>query len=1073
MFTSKNWLLRWVMPTLAMLGAAIGWSSPSQAYVQQIVIDQTATVNYSPIPLGSSTPGSPTSYTVYQGRIFGVVNPSNPLNSLITDINNAAPVVSGSPNISYIADFQIVTPTNPAARSGLLIYEVPNRGGNAINTSALIQGTTYVQSGWQGDLLSECSLVTPAPYPCINLNSGPYGTLNPITGVFTPPTAAGLIPGTTNLTSYVIQVPVATTDGNAPNGTNTITGPVYSHISPGLSGSTAQLIIGNSPDAGGVFTPYQPVSSDTNQASLWSVATQTVTDGVDGPKTPIASAAWSWAYCPNGSSGAGYTPSTTWICLNGANFNPNLLYEISFTAANPLVLGVGYAATRDFVSFLRFGTTAPGGGSNPISGSVTMAMGIGGSQSGSFLRGSIFYGFNEDEDGRIVLDGSWPEIDGRMLWLNQRWAQPTVLTQLNMGGDEAPVWWADFPNQARGLPADGILHRCNATGTCPQILETFGELEWYGEKMGPDFTGFCVVCTTDIPVPSNVYRYYYPGTTHGGGSGGFTWTAPPTTLPVSAGQMFPSNPNPETQSNNALQADFIAFLMNGTPMPASFGGPGGTYPTLASAELAPNTASATGFPNIPSFPYGGNNAWPPFVYNFGPGVNYDQETGVPTINPPIVQQVLTPYVPTVNSDGNDNVGSDPSVLFQAPLGTYTGWNIIPGPTSVNGPYVGQQDNLSGGYWPFYQTAALRTTAGDPRPSLEERYGTHLGYNCVARVAANRTVAKRFLLASDATTLMSQLAAGNVLTSGFTPTAADANFANNILCGLTVAHNFNGDAFSDILWRDTSGDLAVWLMNGGTITQSAGVGTVPGNFSVVGQKDFNGDGNADILWRDTTGNVSMWFMNGAAVASTAAVGNVPDNWTIYGTADLNGDGKGDLLWRDNNTGTVALWFMNGATVASSKNLGAVPATWTIVGDANGGILWRDTAGDIALWTVQNGQVTGSAALGTVPGNFVVQGVGDFNGDGFIDILWRDIASGTLSIWFTNGTQVTSTASVGVLPSNWNVAQVGDYNGDGYSDILLIDTAGDLAEWLMSGATVSSSVGVGNVGTTWTVQNVNAQ
>src|ERR1700720_3719705 len=177
MSTSKNWLLRWVMPAIAMLGAAIGWSSPSQAYVQQIVIDQTATVNYSPIPLGSSTPGSPTSYTVYQGRIFGVVNPSNPLNSLITDITNAAPVVSGSPNISYIANFQIVTPTNPAARSGLLIYEVSNRGGNAISTSALIQGATYVQSGWQGDLLAECSLPVPAPYPCVDLNSGPYGTL--------------------------------------------------------------------------------------------------------------------------------------------------------------------------------------------------------------------------------------------------------------------------------------------------------------------------------------------------------------------------------------------------------------------------------------------------------------------------------------------------------------------------------------------------------------------------------------------------------------------------------------------------------------------------------------------------------------------------------------------------------------------------------------------------------------------------------------------------------------------------------------------------------------------------------
>ena len=765
---SKSKLFNCLLSVAAVTCTAVSWSSPSDALVQQFVVDQTATVKFTPIPLGTSVPGPATSYTVYQGRIFGVLDPHSQHNTIITDIGHA-PTTAGK--VGYIANFQIVTPTNPTDRSGLLIYGVSNRGGNAISTNALVQGATYVQSGWQGDLLAECSLPVPAPYPCVNLNTGPYGTLNTTTGAFTPPKVPGTISGTTQLTSYVIQVPVATTDGNAPDGTNSITGPVYSHISPGTNGSTAQLIIGNSPDAGSAFTPYQPASLDTSQATLWSEISQTL-GGVDTDKTIIPSSAWSWAYCPSGSP---RTSNTTWICLNGATFDPNRLYEIVFKAANPLVLGIGYAATRDFVSFLHHETSAPGGGSNPISGTVTKTLGIGSSQSGAFLRALTFYGMNQDEDGRIVFNGIWPMVDGRMLWLNERFAQPTVLLQLYMGGEEAPVWWADFPNEARHLPPNGLLHLCTTTHTCPEVLETFGELEFYGEKMGPDMTGYCVVCRVDIPKPDSVYRYYLPGTSHGGSitPASFNWSPPPTALPFNSGQMYPSNPNGENYTSNALQADFIAFLMSGKPMPPSI--PGGTYPTLFRRQLVPNTQADEGFPNIPLFAFGGDNAWPPIVYNFGPGVNYQDETGVATIQPPQVQQVLTAYVPRVNSDGNDDVGSVPSVLFQAPLGTYVGWNIIPSPS----PYAGQQDSLSGGYWPFQETIVARKAARDPRPSLEERYGTHAGYVCVVTEAANSAIEEGFLLVADANTLVADASASNVLGPSFTPTGADTKLANQL------------------------------------------------------------------------------------------------------------------------------------------------------------------------------------------------------------------------------------------------------------------------------------------------------
>src|SRR3984893_7488836 len=296
------------------LGAVIGWSSPSNADIQQIVIDQTATVNFTPIISGTSTSGPATSYTIYTGRVFGELNPNNPdNNAIITDID-LAPKNNG--RVEYVANFEIITPTDPTQRSELMIHAVPNRGGNAISTNALVQGATYVQSGWQGDLLAQCSPSPAIPYPCFDLNSGPYGTLNPNTGVFTPPTVSDVI-GPKSLASYVVQVPVAT-DGNNP-----ITGQVYGRVCTGTNGcglpvgsastSTAQLII-----QGPAFVPYHPASMDTKDAQFWSVSSQTAA-GVTSAKTPIPGSQWAWAYCPNGWPG---TPNPNWICLKNG-FNPN------------------------------------------------------------------------------------------------------------------------------------------------------------------------------------------------------------------------------------------------------------------------------------------------------------------------------------------------------------------------------------------------------------------------------------------------------------------------------------------------------------------------------------------------------------------------------------------------------------------------------------------------------------------------------------------------------------------------------------------------------------------------------
>jgi subtilase family serine protease len=296
--------------------------------------------------------------------------------------------------------------------------------------------------------------------------------------------------------------------------------------------------------------------------------------------------------------------------------------------------------------------------------------------------------------------------------------------------------------------------------------------------------------------------------------------------------------------------------------------------------------------------------------------------------------------------------------------------------------------------------------------------------------------------------------------------------------LADSHDFNGDGTSDILFLDTSGDVAVWLINGTTVTSKAFAATgVPPNWSIVGQRDFNGDGKADILWTDTAGDVAIWLMNGTQVVSPTIIGNVPTNWAIVGTGDFNGDGYGDILWRD-TAGDVAIWLMNGTQAMSKTIIGTIPTNWTIVGtgdfngDGNTDILWRDTSGNVAIWLMNGTQVVSQAVVANAPLNWTIVGTGDFNGDGKSDILWRD-TGGDVAIWFMNGTTLASGAGVTNVPLNWTIVGTGDYNGDGKSDILWQDAGGDLAVWFMNGATISSAAGLGNVPTVWSPQSANAE
>ena len=272
--------------------------------------------------------------------------------------------------------------------------------------------------------------------------------------------------------------------------------------------------------------------------------------------------------------------------------------------------------------------------------------------------------------------------------------------------------------------------------------------------------------------------------------------------------------------------------------------------------------------------------------------------------------------------------------------------------------------------------------------------------------------------------------------------------------LADTHDFNGDGKSDILWRDTAGDVGMWLMNGVTILQGAAFNAVATNWSIVGQRDFNGDGKSDILWRDTAGDVGMWLMNGTQIVQGGSFSAVPLNWSVAGTGDFNGDGKADILWMDNQ-GNVGIWFMNGTQILQAGVVGQLPPNWIIVGsDMKGDIFLRNiSSGDVGMWVMNGSHIAQSVDFGPVSLNWTVAGIGDFDGNGSFDLLWRDTA-GDVGIWLMNGTSIMSTKVLGNASTSWNIAETGDFNGDGRSDILWVDNTGNV---VISGSSVADGAG----------------
>lgn len=693
--------------TVAVLLSLLGFCLVAQARVTRIIIDETQ-------PMPRPTAGAAgIAYEQIAGRAFGELDPKLPGNAIIQDIELAK---DADGKARYVASFVIFKPVNASQTSGLMWHDVPNRGRvYPFAPEEQAFGDIELASAWQGD------------------NAG-------ATAVKPRATVAGM---------QFLQVPVARqSDGSR------VTGEVFGRIVNRAGPGSQPLIVQTNP------VPYLPASLDTAKARLSSRAGETMNGEVIDEQT-IAGSDWAWARCDAQNPFPG-VPDATQICLKNG-FDRKRLYQVVFTAADPYVLGIGFAAWRDVGAFFKSASVDDAGTPNPIAKMVNHSIGRGVSQSGNYLRGWLHLGFNRDEAGARVHDGLWPIIAGRRIALNFRWAQPDGVLELYQAGSEGPQWWLPHPDPVRGLPAAGILDRCLATQTCPMIMEHFGSAEVWALKLTPEWVG--TDGKQDLPLPPNVRRYYIASSTHGGGAGGFNSSLPgaglPTTGPACPGNNFgtgvlPANPMPHTQTVNALRVHFRDWVMKGKEPPAS------RYPTLASGMLADAHKAALGFPELPglrpTLPER-DFIMPVHDYDWGPDFRAIDGTGIASLAPPRIRQVLKMLAPKVNADGNE-LGGVPVVLADAPLGTYLGWNIT---ADGDKPFHKDQIcNYVGGMVPFARNAQERAATRDSRLSLQERYGSHEGYVGAVTRAAEKAQKEGFLLADDAAALIKSATESAVL-----------------------------------------------------------------------------------------------------------------------------------------------------------------------------------------------------------------------------------------------------------------------------------------------------------------------
>ena len=610
------------------------------------------------------------------GKAYGELDPNDPKNSGIVDIKLAPRNARG--RVEYAVDFYILKPIDLSQGNHKVMYEPPNRGRKT--------------------------------HASLNRGAGsndPGSTTNPqeLANLFLPPRGYTMVwsgwdfSAGTDSSDYntTITLPVA----KNPDGSS-ITGPSYEYI---VSGAASYEL------------NYPAATLDQSKATL--------THRVRLDDVPQVVPASGWAYDAAG--------TTIHLMPQGTKFTQGDIYEFSYTAKDPTVNGIGFAAVRDFNAFLRYEKADEAGTPNPMAGDITRIYTEVQSQPGRMLNDFRTLGFNQAENGKIVFDGMMQWIaaaDG--INMNSRFSQPGR-TERNRQDQLYAEGVFPFANQTLKDPISGKTagryDACTKTKTCPLAMEIYSANEYWVK--GASLFHTDPAGKTDLPDHPMARLYFMSSMQHGTGNA----------TNKGACQQF-GNPLDSGPVQRALWEALDQWSTRGVAPPPT------SVPRLADGTLVPTPQDKVGFPKIPGVTYTGLKSTR-YLLNYGPDY---YRTGIATINPPVIKPpmfenpangpIYPTYVPKTDADGNDIAGIRlPDVT--APLATYTGWSLRAGAQAGDGcEGTGQMIG-------FARTKAERMATGDPRPSIEERYASAEAYSAAAKKAIDDLVARRLMLQEDA------------------------------------------------------------------------------------------------------------------------------------------------------------------------------------------------------------------------------------------------------------------------------------------------------------------------------------